>query len=97
MLFVCEQAESLIMEVTALRCKVADLHRQLNKQVFFCHSYSASRYRNDDFCVSSVDLCDDGVFPITHYSIACIFISKLHPDFRSSSSNTVRLSVMPVS
>ena len=33
MLFVGEQTQSLVMEVTALRCKVADLHQQLNKKV----------------------------------------------------------------
>ena len=33
MLFVGEQTQSLVMEVTALRCKVADLHQQLHKKV----------------------------------------------------------------
>ena len=33
MLFVGEQTQSLVMEVTALRCKVANLHQQLSKKV----------------------------------------------------------------
>ena len=33
MLFVGEQTQGLVMEVTALRCKVADLHQQLSKKV----------------------------------------------------------------
>lgn len=33
LLFVGEQTQSLVMELTALRCKVSDLHQQLDKQV----------------------------------------------------------------
>ena len=37
MLFVGEQTQSLVMEVTALRSNVADLHQQLNKKVTEVH------------------------------------------------------------
>ena len=40
MLFVGEQTQSLVMEVTALRSKVADLHQQLSKKVLKSTSVS---------------------------------------------------------
>ena len=52
MLFVGEQTQSLVMEVTALRSKVADLHQQLGKKVLREPRLASSYLHSDSLSLS---------------------------------------------